>query len=76
MAFDSDPAVLQLLVRESMPFGRYAGRKIADLPEDYLLWFEAKGFPPDGWGAHGVDAGAAKKRARIPPRSPALKIRY
>lgn len=41
----ADPAVLRLLVLESMPFGRYAGRKIADLPEDYLLWFEGKGFP-------------------------------
>lgn len=45
MEFGTDPAVLHLLVRVSMPFGRYAGRKIADLPEDYLLWFEGKGFP-------------------------------
>lgn len=28
-----------------MPFGRYAGRAILDLPEPYLLWFQQKGFP-------------------------------
>jgi uncharacterized protein len=28
-----------------MPFGKYAGRVIIDLPEEYLLWFGHKGFP-------------------------------
>ncbi|MDM1544314.1 DUF3820 family protein [Ignatzschineria indica] len=30
-----------------MPFGRYAGRILIDLPEEYLLWFNRadKGFP-------------------------------
>ena len=28
-----------------MPFGKYAGRLIIDLPEEYLLWFAQKGFP-------------------------------
>ena len=28
-----------------MPFGKYAGRVIIDLPEEYLLWFAQKGFP-------------------------------
>lgn len=28
-----------------MPFGRYAGRVLVDLPEEYLLWFAAQGFP-------------------------------
>ncbi|HLS98274.1 MAG: DUF3820 family protein [Porticoccaceae bacterium] len=28
-----------------MPFGRYAGRILVDLPEEYLLWFSARGFP-------------------------------
>lgn len=28
-----------------MPFGKYAGRYLVDLPETYLLWFEQKGFP-------------------------------
>lgn len=28
-----------------MPFGRYAGRILIDLPEEYLLWFRRQGFP-------------------------------
>ncbi len=28
-----------------MPFGRYAGRVLIDLPEEYLLWFRRQGFP-------------------------------
>jgi len=28
-----------------MPFGKYQGRVLIDLPEDYLLWFSKKGFP-------------------------------
>ena len=28
-----------------MPFGKYSGRLLIDLPEDYLLWFAKKEFP-------------------------------
>lgn len=28
-----------------MPFGKYAGRILIDLPEPYLLWFQKQGFP-------------------------------
>lgn len=28
-----------------MPFGRYQGRLLIDLPEPYLLWFAGQGFP-------------------------------
>ncbi|NHO64129.1 DUF3820 family protein [Aestuariicella hydrocarbonica] len=28
-----------------MPFGKYQGRLLADLPEAYVLWFEREGFP-------------------------------
>lgn len=33
------------LANTTMPFGKYAGRVIIDLPEEYLLWFAHKGFP-------------------------------
>ena len=28
-----------------MPYGKYQGRPIADLPGDYLNWFARTGFP-------------------------------
>jgi uncharacterized protein (DUF3820 family) len=40
-----DPSCLLDLATQRMPFGRYQGRLLMDLPEGYLLWFEAKGFP-------------------------------
>lgn len=36
---------LQLLVTREMPYGKYKGRLIADLPGQYLNWFARKGFP-------------------------------
>ena len=29
----------------AMPFGKYQGRVLLDLPEEYLLWFARQGFP-------------------------------
>lgn len=40
------PEDLQLLVTRQMPFGKYKGRLIADLPGHYLNWFAREGFPP------------------------------
>lgn len=28
-----------------MPFGKYKGRLLIDLPEPYVVWFSQKGFP-------------------------------
>ncbi|UUZ75366.1 DUF3820 family protein [Polaromonas sp. P1(28)-13] len=39
------PEDLQLLVTHEMPFGKYKGRLIADLPGNYLNWFAHEGFP-------------------------------
>lgn len=36
---------LQLLVSRVMPYGKYKGRVIADLPVHYLNWFAREGFP-------------------------------
>ena len=33
------------LATVKMPFGRYSGKVIIDLPEEYLLWFSKKEFP-------------------------------
>jgi uncharacterized protein (DUF3820 family) len=40
-----NPDDLELLVTRTMPYGKYKGRIIADLPGDYLNWFARKGFP-------------------------------
>ncbi len=40
-----NPADLLLLVSREMPYGKYKGRVIADLPGHYLGWFARDGFP-------------------------------
>lgn len=40
-----NPAVLLKLAKTRMPFGRYKGRLLIDLPEPYVIWFAKKGFP-------------------------------
>ncbi len=44
----SDP-LAQLLTTE-MPYGKYRGTPIADLPGNYLNWFAREGFPPGQLG--------------------------
>ncbi|MBB3179875.1 DUF3820 family protein [Variovorax sp. Sphag1AA] len=39
------PEDLEKLVTLEMPFGKYKGRVIADLPGNYLNWFAREGFP-------------------------------
>ena len=45
-----DPSQLQRLVTVSMPFGKYKGRVLADLPGNYLNWFAREGFPSNELG--------------------------
>jgi len=40
-----DPEVFRKLLSATMPFGKYAGKKLIDLPEPYVVWFKQKGFP-------------------------------
>lgn len=40
------PEDLEKLVSWTMPFGKYKGRILADLPGHYLNWFARAGFPP------------------------------
>ena len=40
-----NPETLERLVRVQMPYGKYKGRVIADLPGNYLNWFAREGFP-------------------------------
>ena len=39
------PEDLKRLVTLSMPYGKYQGRLLADLPGAYLAWLGRKGFP-------------------------------
>ncbi|MGH1427922.1 MAG: DUF3820 family protein [Arenicella sp.] len=45
--FDSEnfKSQLEKLASWEMPFGKYAGRVLIDLPEAYLFWFQKKDWP-------------------------------
>lgn len=40
-----DPAALLELATMRMPFGKYRGLYLTDLPEPYVVWFSQQGFP-------------------------------
>ncbi len=40
-----NPELLLSLVQMKMPFGRYEGTLLCNLPVSYLEWFNRKGFP-------------------------------
>ena len=40
-----DPQILKEIVTMKMPFGRFEGYFLSDLPVSYLEWFNRKGFP-------------------------------
>ena len=45
-----NPETLERLVRVQMPYGKYKGRLLADLPGNYLNWFAREGFPKGDLG--------------------------
>ncbi len=40
-----NPQLLLDLVKMQMPYGRYKGTLLCNLPVSYLEWFNRKGFP-------------------------------
>ncbi|HET8859095.1 DUF3820 family protein [Marivirga sp.] len=46
-----NPQILNDLVKVKMPFGKYKGTLLCNLPVSYLEWFKRKdGFPPGKLG--------------------------
>ena len=41
----TDQQFLIDLSKMKMPFGKYKGRFLIDLPEHYIVWYKTKGFP-------------------------------
>ena len=46
-----DTEKMLLLVSRTMPYGRYKGRLLADIPGHYLNWMAREGFPRGELGA-------------------------
>ncbi|MDO6597638.1 DUF3820 family protein [Oceanihabitans sp. 2_MG-2023] len=45
MQLQPDKEFLVKLAHTKMPFGKYEGRYLIDLPEYYVVWYHNKGFP-------------------------------
>ena len=45
-----DSKILIEVVQTKMPYGKYKGTLISDLPVYYLEWLKNKGFPPGRLG--------------------------
>lgn len=41
----ASPELFLKLARYRMPFGKYQGSLLIDLPERYVVWFANQGFP-------------------------------
>ena len=72
------PEDLEALFEMQMPYGRYRGRFLIDLPEEYLLWFERSSFPNGNLGRwmrlslgikrHGAEPAVKQVRTRLQDR--------
>ena len=40
-----NPQILQDIITTQMPFGKYKGARLYQLPVSYLEWFQRQGFP-------------------------------
>lgn len=45
MSLKPDKQALVDLAKAKMPYGKFKGRYLVDLPEPYLVWFKQQGFP-------------------------------
>lgn len=73
-----DTQLLIEIAQMRMPFGRYKGTRLLDLPEPYLVWFAKRGFPGGRMGArlatlyeiklNGLEALLAPLRDKRDPR--------
>lgn len=60
-----DKTALSKLATTRMPFGKYRGSLLMDLPGPYLLWFHRNGYPKGELGdllalAHEIDLNGLK----------------
>jgi uncharacterized protein (DUF3820 family) len=46
----SDREYFLKFARTKMPYGKYAGTLLINLPEPYVVWYRTKGFPPGELG--------------------------
>lgn len=51
MSIEPDKQALLELANAKMPFGKFKGRYLVDLPEPYLVWFGQQGFPKGKLGS-------------------------
>ena len=73
-----DHEALVQIARMRMPFGRYTGTRLIDLPEPYVVWWKERGFPRGRLGmllatlyeikANGLELLLAPLRERDDPR--------
>jgi len=71
-----DPNLLIELTQIQMPFGKYKGTLLCDLPVSYLEWFEQKGFPQGKLGIQLQTIYEIKLNGLEYLLNPLRKIRY
>jgi uncharacterized protein (DUF3820 family) len=49
--FGPDPTILEGLITMKMPYGKYKGYVLRNIPEYYLVWMHQQGFPKGKLGA-------------------------
>jgi len=42
---ESQKQIFFKLANYRMPFGKYSGKLLVNIPEEYYIWFSDKGFP-------------------------------